>query len=117
MTLRSRLRRLEEKARHSVSAGEMPDWLTEEGWLSLFEAWGREGHFSREPEFPEALAAYRAAVEQAQAGSDPPFDPPPDFMPNTRDLPHLRLLNWRTQYRFPDVCRGLTWLFEMLERV
>jgi hypothetical protein len=92
-------------------------WPTEEEWLGRFEQWGREGLFDREADFPLALATYRLAVERARARPDPPFDPPPEFMPNLADLPRLRLSNWRTESRFPAVRRTLTWLSAMLARV
>ncbi len=50
---------------------------------------------------------------RAKAQADPPFDPPTDFMPNMADLPEVRLLNWRTRWRFPDVDAGWWWLSEM----
>jgi hypothetical protein len=93
------------------------DWLTEEDWLACYEDWGRQGHFQGEPDFPSALAAYRQALEQARAGTDPPFDPPDDFMPGLDDLPQLRLLNWRDKYRFPAVHAAWEWLAEMLHRI
>jgi hypothetical protein len=91
--------------------------LTEEECLELFEQLGREGCFDAEPDFPKALEYYREAQEQAKAWADPPWDPPADFMPNLADLPDLRLLNWRHEGRFPEVCAGWDWLAEMMHRV
>jgi hypothetical protein len=115
MSLNNRLRRLE-KIRQVREPHEQ-DWLTEQQWLDLFERLGRDGVFAAEPDFPAALAEYRLALQTALTQTDPPFDPPADFMPNLADLPHLRLLNWRTESRFPDLWRAWTWLAEMLDRV
>jgi hypothetical protein len=111
-----RLQRLEDAA-HSAAPAERPHQLTEEDWLHRFEAQEREGDFAAEPDFPAALAFYRDALRRAHAQADPPFDPPADFMPNLADLPEMRLLNWRTKARFPDVDAGWWWLSEMLDRV
>src|SRR5690348_615988 len=111
MTMRTRLQRLEAKARRStVSAEDYWDDLDDDEWLEGFAEWGRQGHFAAEPDFTVALDFYRDALQRAKMQSDPPFDPPPDFMPNLSDLPHLRVLNWRTITRFPDVHSGCNWL-------
>jgi hypothetical protein len=117
MTFRARLKRLEAAVRRALPAEDHADWLTEEDWLVQFEALGRAGFFATEPDFPSALAEYRAALEAAKARPDPPFDPPAHFMPNLGDLPHLRVLNWRNQYRFPELHTGWDWLSEMFGRV
>jgi hypothetical protein len=111
-----RLQRLEDAA-HSAAPAERPHRLTEEDWLHRFEAQEHGGVFAAEPDCPQALAFYRDALRSAQAQADPPFDPPADFMPNMGDLPELRLLNWRTKARFPDVDAGWWWLAEIHERV
>ena len=114
MTMRTRLKRLEVKVRRMQPA-EKDRWddLCEEEWLELFEAWGDEGYFAGEPDFPTALAFYRDALQRAGTQTDPPDD----FLPNLTDLPALRRLNWRNQVRFPDVHAGWDWLAEMLRRV
>jgi len=118
MTMRTRLRRLEIKVRRmSPPATDRWDDLNEEDWLELFEAWGEDGRFAGEPDFPAALAFYRDALQRAKTQADPPFDPPSDFLPNLTDLPALRRLNWRNTVRFPDVHAGWDWLAEMLRRV
>lgn len=118
MTLRTRLQRLEVQARRRQQSAEKRwDDLSEEEWLELFEAWGEEGYFDHEPDFPTALVFYREALQRAQTQREPPFDPPADFMPNLTDVPWLRRLNWRNQVRFPDVHAGWDWLSEMLRRV
>lgn len=118
MTLRTRLQRLEVKTRRrQPPENDLGDDLGDEDWLELFEALGREGHFAGEPDFPTALAFYRAALQRAQAQTDPPFDPPPDFMPNLMDAPHQRRRNWRNHVRFPEVHAGWDWLAEILGRV
>jgi hypothetical protein len=116
MKLLRRLQRLED-AVHSAAPPEAPVRLTEDDWLAWYEAQELEGAFAPEPDFPAALAFYRDALKRAQAQADPPFDPPIDFMPNMADLPDLRLLNWRTKARFPDVDAGWWWLAEIQDRV
>jgi hypothetical protein len=118
MTIRKRLKRLEDKARRlPVAAEDRWEDVRDEDWLELFAAWGEQGHFSAEPDFAAALDFYRDAVQHAKRQIDPPFDPPADFMPNMTDLPHLRFRNWRDVVRFPDVHAGWDWLMEMLCRV
>jgi hypothetical protein len=116
MTMRMRMKRVEAEVRRLTPAPRTAR-LTEEDWLERYEAWGRAGAFAAEPDFPTALAFYRDALARAKAQADPPFDPPADFMPNLADLPHARLLNWRTSQRFPDVDAGWWWLSEMFGRV
>ena len=106
MTLRARLRRLEKAAGRAAPA-DRPGRLTEDDWLECFEAWGREGVFAAEPDFPGALAFYRDALGRVKAQDDPPFNPPADFMPNLTDMPELRLFNWRTWEHFPEVTAGV----------
>ena len=117
MTMRTRLKRLELQARRRQPSTE-DRWEdpSEEDWLELFEAWGQQGHFQQEPDFPAALAFYSEALQRAKTQTDPPFDPPADFMPNLTDLPWLRWLNWRNTVRFPEVHAGWDWLAEMLRR-
>jgi hypothetical protein len=111
-----RLQRLEDAARPEAPT-KRPVRLTEEDLLAWYEVQERVGDFAAEPDFPRALAFYRDALQRAQAQADPPFDPPTDFMPNMADLPDLRLLNWRTKARFPDLDAGWWWLAEMHDRV
>jgi hypothetical protein len=117
MTLRRRLHRLEDKARPSAANPDGLDLLTDEDWLAGFEAWGRQGHFEREPDFQVALVAYRDALQRAKAQAAPPFDPPADFMPSLLDRAQLRTSNWRRQHQFPEVSSAWNWLAEMLVRV
>ncbi len=118
MTIRTRLAQLEKAGRAANQAGAAgPAWRTEEEWLALFEECGRRGAFAGEPDFPAALAAYRGAMRQAAAHTDPPFDPPADFMPSLAGSPERRLLEWRTPERFPAVDAAWEWLAELLSRV
>src|SRR5262245_20623858 len=47
---------------------------------------------------------------------DPPFDPPPEFLP-THTTPQLRVTLWRSEERFPELLAGLNWLTEILSRL
>lgn len=85
MNLKSRLPRLEADARCRARELEQRP-LPEEDFLAEFEKLGRQGPFDDEQYFPAALAFYREALREAAAG-DPPFDPPPDFLPEMQYLP------------------------------
>jgi hypothetical protein len=113
-SLTTRLARLEDRAASRASA--VPEHRDEFGWLAVFERLGREGTFDHEPDFPVALAYFRTALERAGASTDPPFDPPPEFLPN-HPTPYLRVELWRSAERFPEVRAGLDWLSEMLGRL
>jgi hypothetical protein len=140
MTLRTRVKRLENLAKRGPEE-KRSDPLTEEGWLERFESWGREGFFDREPDYPQALAFYRAAVQNAKAQADLPWDPPEDFLPRA-EAPY-RLFEWRHGSafrrvdaddnilpegtdvdgglirrfdRFPEVQQGWYWLAGMVKR-
>lgn len=89
---------------------------SEEDWLEWFEVAAKEGDFDAEPDFPTALALFRDAIQRAKERTDPPFDPPPTFMPDLIDLPDTRLRNWRNQLCFADVKEGCYWLWEMANR-
>jgi tetratricopeptide (TPR) repeat protein len=89
------------------------DELTDEDWLEAFAAWGRHGYFEREADFPAALAAYRQALAET-ARADPPFYPPPDFLPQLS--PGRRRLRWRRAHHFPQVEAAWNWLAEMHNR-
>lgn len=117
MTMRTRLKRLETTARRLPPERDRSEELTDEDWLELFAAWGQEGHCHQEVDFSAALAFYHDALQRAKTQSDPPFDPPPDFMPNLMDVPHQRLRNWRDPVRFPEVHAAWDWLAEILGRV
>jgi hypothetical protein len=67
----------------------------------------------REPDFPRALQFCADALRQAQAQSDPPWDPPDDVEPgDTQRVEHYRSNEWR----FPAVDEGRMWLVAMLHR-
>jgi hypothetical protein len=66
MRLQTRLGRAEGAAL-KASASDRPRPLTPAEWLEQFEAWGREGAFPAEPDYPMALAAYRNALQNARA--------------------------------------------------
>lgn len=69
----TRLARLEDRAVEHAPPPRPP--RDEEDFLVVFEHWGAEGHFDREPDFPKALALYRAALVRARASTDPPVRP------------------------------------------
>jgi hypothetical protein len=110
-------RKRKDSAKRAPPAGEQqPLDRSDEEWLELFEAMGREGNFDREPDFVVALAFYRDALRKAKEQTDPPFDPPPEFLPEMVKYPYRRLLNWRTKSSFPEVHEGRHWLMGMLCR-
>jgi hypothetical protein len=113
-SLEARLAHLEDQTQLNAPPTQR-DRLDEDDWLAAFEEWGRQGMFDAEPDFPIALAFLRGALTRAHASNDPTYDPPADFCPFEK--PHLRLEYWRGKERFPDVCNGLTWLFEFHCRV
>ncbi len=105
------------------AAEELPD--PDEDWhLGLYEEWGRNGHFKDEPDFPVALEFFRDALTRAHASTEPPWEPPPDFMRDS--TPQRRREDWRAGYdsagflvtgpRFPDVRAGYTWVSEIAQR-
>ena len=139
--IRSRAQRREDFAQRAAPQENRSGYITEEEWLSLFESWGREGLFDSEPDFPTALAFYRAALQKAKAQADPPWDPPVDFMPGEEE--HRRQFEWRHGglyqrvdadgnvlpegtdvhrgrsrrfSRFPEVEQGWQWLSGMTQR-
>jgi len=111
------LRRADDRAKRAAPDKHQIDDPTHEDWFDLFEAWGREGRFDRELDFPIALAFYGDALRRAKEQTDPPFDPPEDFLPRMKDMPTLRLLNWRSKASFPQVHEGWKWLMGMLLRL
>jgi hypothetical protein len=70
MRLRARLGRAEGAA-HKTLSSDHPSELTPVEWLKKFEAWGRKEPFAAEPDYPVALAAYRDALDEAQADLGP----------------------------------------------
>lgn len=109
----SRSRAMQSTPAAAKSAGRRFDG--DEDWLKAFDEWGQQGVFACEPDFPDALVYYRDAIRRAQAQTDPPFEPPADFLPHEKDR-SLRLVNWRTASRFPHVREGWFWLAGMLRR-
>jgi len=95
-------------------AAQMPDcfiWPTPWEWIAQFEEWQRAGHFSKETDFPKALAFYRDALEQALA-ADPSLAPLIHGDPQKRREPaFLEVL--RIGDQFPDVPAAYEWLSEM----
>jgi len=113
-----RLRLLEESAakERERALAEDTRW-TSEKWHQFFEQAGRDGLFDAEPDFPRALAELRDAMGAAKRSTDPPWDPPEDFM-NENTSQHSRLIFWRDwQNRFPKVEAAISWLENMLERI
>jgi hypothetical protein len=85
--------------------------LSDPEWLAAFDRAAAEGFFAREPEFPAAIAAYRAAVAAAERIA-PEVDPPRDFRPtHPRRVPVL--FTWRLDPRFDAVWDA----FERVARV
>jgi hypothetical protein len=113
MRLKARLLRLECRLRPAEARDTA--W-SEERWLAEYEAMGRDGLFRGEPEFGAALERYRQALAAVHAQADPPWDSPGDFLPYRKDLPDLRLNQWRTRERFPEVMASWDWLAEMFDR-
>src|SRR5262249_30893092 len=93
MTLRTRLKRLEHRAKRLAPEEKRSDSRTGEAWLDRFESWGREGFFDSEPDYPEALACYRDALQKAKAQAEPSWDPPEEFLP--RAEARCRLFEWQ----------------------
>ena len=94
-----------------------PKPFDEADWLAWFTQAGKDKRFAREPDFPAALAMLKDELAKAKASTNPPFDPPEDFQPDTR-WPHIRRENWRRGWgHFPALCAALDWLFEMDNRL
>lgn len=95
-------RRLERLERDSLSRPPVADSARSTGtdaeWLARIEAAGQAGHFEGEPEFGEALAAFRDALAEAEA--HPEFDG-----------------LWLCQFRFPNLAAAYWWLSELSYRV
>jgi hypothetical protein len=116
MSIRARLTRLEEwEDSHRGSSDGGGDFRTEEDWLESFAEAGRRGCFAAEPDFPLALAAYRDAVRIAAVAADPPFFPPPDFLPGRPE--RRRVEEWRRPRNYPGVRAAFQWLLELWGRV
>jgi hypothetical protein len=110
VTLRRRLQSLE--SRQQATALLRPR-LLDEDWLEVFSRLGAKGWFAREPDFPRALEEYRAAIAQAKAEPEPPFDPPADYRPDLDRYERCRSWRW---YRFPKVSDGWEWLVAIFTR-
>jgi hypothetical protein len=72
MRLRRRIDRLATRAKQLPEPAKK-DWDADE-WLAGYEAWGKEGYFDAEPDFPVAMAAYRQALAEAKACPDRPLN-------------------------------------------
>ncbi len=113
MTIKTRIKHLEAAARRMAPAQGAPDRFDEEGWLVVFEAWGRQRWSAAEPDFATALADYRDALQRAKAQADPPWEVPAEFNMHQVDQPDLRQRNWRNDVRFPELRAAWWWLAEM----
>ena len=70
MRLRARLGRAEGAA-HKTFSSDHPPELTPAEWLEKFETLGREWACAAEPDYSVAPAAYRDALDKAQADLGP----------------------------------------------
>jgi hypothetical protein len=110
MIAHARLKRLKQTLLMAVAQQSAPRvWPDDEERLANYEA--HAGEFGHEPDFPRALAIYRAAIKQAELSTDPPFDPPEYFQPHERQ--YIRIEHWRAEDRFPAVREAREWLNEM----
>jgi hypothetical protein len=108
MRLRARLGRAEGAA-HKTFSSDHPPELTPAEWLKKFEALGREEPFAAEPDYPVALAAYREALNKAQADLGPGEEMPA--------LPaHCQGRYGRVEPPPPEVEAAWKWLAELLLR-
>jgi hypothetical protein len=97
VSIETRLKQAEEEV---LRMGPDPEPVyTAEEWLARWEAWGRIGYFKAEPDFVQAVAEMRFAVERQLR--DGPDYPPAQFPP------HMN----------PDVGLAHQWLFCMAERI
>jgi hypothetical protein len=113
MRIRQRIEKLEKE--HPPPNGAQWRPQTDEEWLGLVEARGKQGFFAGEPEFPAAVAYYRQAIQDAAARSDPPFYPPDDYLPGMPENERRR--GWRSKSHYPDLNAAFFWLSEMRTRV
>ncbi len=111
VTLRRRLQSLESR-QHATAL--LRPRLLDEDWLEVFSRLGAKGWFAQEPDFPRALEEYGAAIAQAKAQPEPPFDAPVDYRPDLDRYERCR--SWR-QSRFPKVSDGWAWLAVIFKRV
>ena len=69
MSVKTRLKRIEQQRRHKKSQSRRVE-RSEEDWLDWFTAHGKQGAFDHEPDFPTALAVYRKAIEEAKRNNE-----------------------------------------------
>jgi hypothetical protein len=116
MTMQSLARKLA-VARKKIAAQmtDRPIWPTPWDWIAQFEELQDAGQFSKELDFPKALAFYRGALEQALA-ADPSIESRIHGDPHKRrEPPFLEVL--RIGDQFPDVPVASNWLMEIQWRV
>jgi hypothetical protein len=111
----SRIEAVLAAARPDAPAHQDDDEDGAEWWLRRWEAQGRRGDFRAAPDFEEALAGYRAAIEAAAATGEWD-DPPPHFMASEAD-PRVRRKHWRESPRFENVQAAQWWVLQIAARV
>ncbi|HEX4610918.1 MAG TPA: hypothetical protein VH092_22195 [Urbifossiella sp.] len=103
---------MKERVRRMAAAlaGDAGVPVTDAAWAAAFDRLGADGYFAREPDFPRAMAAYRAAL-----AATPDTPPPPGFEPalSYRD----RYEAWRRACPRPGVTEGLAWVAELFLRI
>jgi hypothetical protein len=111
---RSRLAVLEAaQAKRRPTYAEPHQWAEEE-WLTMFRKRADQGLYADEPEFPQALRAYEAALEAAGQQQSPPFFPPADYFPEEDDM--IRRQRWRGGRHYSGVTDTIIALLEMTQR-
>ena len=105
MKLRARLDRMA-----ATLDGDTGTPVTDLAWAAEFEQTAKTGWFTGEPDFPRALATYRAAI-----AAHPETYPPMGFEPERAAWD--RQERWRQLHPRPAVDAARAWLAELYLRV